>query len=470
MNRFAKASLYFLTLVFSGILIQNLALVPKLSVSLIIALCGGAILSIILAVWNPVFLLILTLSFLVSPIPRFLDLDIYKSGYLTGFLMFPILISVALTMSVQKENSRAKTSIDLPMLIFSIMILIGVIYGFIQRNNAKYLLGDIFHYSEFIIFFILTGTLIRSKKHVNTMLICIFLASMTTFLLECIRVIAGMPAETTINIGGHLFPRYGLGFFFLLEMLVLGGIYFCARSSSTNFMTGLLIALIGFRSILSFTRSFWMGILAGFCFIIFYIRSIKGMKRLASSLIVFYILFLAYNNLVSFGGKSIPELIFQRIQYTSTQLSHSEDPVMGRRLAEARSALGQIFHSPIFGKGLGGTYKEFTGSSSAELEFGERHYIHNTYLQILLRMGIIALISYLWLALTFLRSGISIFHSMEPGLYKGLVLGFLASYIGLSVVSLSADQILRHPTGAFVGTSMAMVYILQDLDRNKESI
>jgi hypothetical protein len=66
-------------------------------------------------------------------------------------------------------------------------------------------------------------------------------------------------------------------------------------------------------------------------------------------------------------------------------------------LDENRQALGAIANNPALGVGIGGEYKEYTGSRGREVAKGEFTYIHNSYLGLAVKLGVLGFIVPFWI-------------------------------------------------------------------------
>ena len=81
--------------------------------------------------------------------------------------------------------------------------------------------------------------------------------------------------------------------------------------------------------------------------------------------------------------------------------------------------------NPVLGRGI-------TGSG----------FIDGQYVRTLPELGIIGLLAFLWLLWTIFKQSLKVYNEVDDELYKGLSLGFLAGFIGLTIHALTTNTFL----------------------------
>jgi O-antigen ligase len=101
---------------------------------------------------------------------------------------------------------------------------------------------------------------------------------------------------------------------------------------------------------------------------------------------------------VAIGGLAVlkPEIYYamaDRVSSVETEIRGGRS--LNYRYVENRTALAQIEQSPLFGIGLGRDYRQGISEVLENVDVGSR-YIHNGYLYVLLKQGVITFLMYAW--------------------------------------------------------------------------
>jgi O-antigen ligase len=418
-----------------------------------------------------VALMLLLVSF-NNPITTHLNPDYSRpSAYYPAVLLLAVTcIAVGMTLAIRKKLQRITTPLDVPIYAFSVLLFGSAFHGMLRNNEILYIIGDLFQALEFCIFFVLTTIAIRNKKQIELLLWGILISSIATSLLEIMMIFTG--SARRVRIDSAVIPRIGncIGFFLALEFPVLVCLYMYLGNKKHKLPLATLISLFGLTLILTFTRTLWIGAFTALLFVTFVIRSGLGKMKiilaLISIVVILFIVTLPVQYLSKFASKSLYELVMGRLAFTLTQIFSPQSPVQVTRLNELIGVFKAITRSPIIGLGLGATYWGPTGK--VESIFLQKHFIHNSYAQIALRMGLLGLSAYFWIAFIFIKRGLFVYKSIHNRASKGLVLGLVASFVGMAVAAITTQPLLRHPITPYLGTAMALVFILRKIDVERE--
>ncbi|MBI4230131.1 MAG: O-antigen ligase family protein [Planctomycetes bacterium] len=124
------------------------------------------------------------------------------------------------------------------------------------------------------------------------------------------------------------------------------------------------------------------------------------------------------------------------------------------RVLEAQYTLEQVARHPFVGYGLGHRIP-FRGTPGAR---GGEHgqirqtlFLHNGYLFMLLKLGALGLVVFLWFLVRLMRMQWDLAVVLDDPPHKGLAFGFFLSLVGIAVMSLTTSKFADAPTTLFVG-------------------
>ena len=147
------------------------------------------------------------------------------------------------------------------------------------------------------------------------------------------------------------------------------------------------------------------------------------------------------------------------------------------RLFESEEALRSISQNLILGVGLGNSYRDLTllgGEaqgwwSAGGLAAGEvsrfTRYIHNSYLAIAVKMGLPALVTFLWFCTAYAVCGWQLYRNLADRQLKGLVLALTTSLLGLMAWAVLHSHFMEAESTSVVGLMaglLASVHFLQE--------
>ncbi len=164
------------------------------------------------------------------------------------------------------------------------------------------------------------------------------------------------------------------------------------------------------QQFLSFTRGFWNALIISVLFsVIVYVGRGTGFRlragRAATTLVM--VVGMAIVGVIAIalvlGINQIWELAGTRFaSSTGTKVTFEASSNIAR-LAETFHVLGLIAQNPIFGHGIG---YSFVFREPNKFTLHEQWYVHEYYLQVMLKQGLIGLIFWVWMLIGFVRTGI----------------------------------------------------------------
>ncbi len=466
-----------------------------------------------LARWDRVTLSALLLPLVISQDPMLYLLRVPESSLVWSALPTALSVAIAIIVAarhaVRRRSLLPGTFLDVPVLAVAGSVVIGTLVALLRRNSPVYILTDLFHVTEFIAVFAAAATLLRSRDDAKLMLKAIGLLAALGAAADLVAVgVGALPPEVTAhapppvsaiaqrssgpaqppvspicNYGYRYDPAAGcvsvasgpalpaLDFSAEdpgrlvdeLAGLAVGGFWalllFARRQRA---LAALGMALTTVATVTGLTRGLWLASGVGCALIL---AVVPGWRRRAAAAgvgVAAAVLLLGGASLVHsvFGAPDPGAALLDRIRYTGEQLFHPINQVQERRVIETSDVLTLAVHSPVFGYGLGAQYIGPTGYTPLDTTIGERHFVHDGYLAILLRLGLLGLVAYGWLAVRFLARALAYARASMPRTDAVAVTAVVAGFAGLLVFSVTSDYLMRHPMAVPLAISMAAVSTL----------
>jgi len=394
-----------------------------------------------------------------------------------------------------KENFKKLFSgVNKYYVFFFIAVLWGAINGFIN-NDAHYVFLDFKRWIYFLLFLPLFSV-IKTRENVEKLL-TVFFASITmlsikSFLLlfifshemlgavyELYRWVRVTGVGEITQIQGGFYRIFFQSHIFVLLGLIITLVYLAKQIIDNQikivikqkvFLQSLILTII-FMSVtlLSFSRSFWVGLIGGFFFIYLYMmieiynsknqeRKLFIKKIFENSTLFLSITFLSLLLIVALVKFPYPKPLggFDPTDVFSERATETDEAAIGSRWALLPKLWLEIKEAPVFGKGFGATvtYQTLDPRVLELNPSGE----YTTYafewgwLDIWLKLGLVGTLVYLALLfqpmyLFFKEKKQSILEaSLIIGLFVLMIINFFTPY-------------LNHPLGiGFLGLIIVIIY------------
>lgn len=375
-----------------------------------------------------------------------------------------------------------------PLIMFLSLALLSAAYAlFWQGVETNWAFAELRDLSSYALFFI-TAWVLDRQHHLDRVLVGLFIIADLTAVIIFVQQFLGasrplLPAMTASywgiwNQGGSagfvgstrvVPPSHVLLYF---AMLIAGGLTMFTPNRRSRAMFATQFGGLGLALLLTYTRGQWLA--TAIALVVMAIVLVPTYKaqfaRLA--LVSIPVLLFAYGLL-----QQTPLFVLLRERAMSV-LSPAE--ILGSsslewRAFETEEALNSISHHPLMGVGLGNSYRRITTLqgeadgwySGRSLVAGEvsrfTRYIHSSYLWIPVKMGIPALIIFLWFCVAFLVVGWRLMYTLPDSQMKGIVLAVVTGFVGLLVWTVFHQHLIMNRSStavAFVTGLVAGIYSL----------
>jgi len=389
--------------------------------------------------------------------------DFLIQGLIRGFILFLICFVVLLQAGARKKIARVSTPLDRILLLWVGIISISFLYGFyFKANKAQYLVGDLYKFVEIILVFYLTTLIIKNRLQVKFFVWGFFFIVLALGTIDLLLFLFRIGTVGDV-LGARI--RAGAQFSSIFALIWVTALILHEKRTRPKFILSFfaLVFLISF--LLCFLRTGYIVIPPTLAIILFlYVYKNKnqahsGLKNIVL-LILFLLLFVVFLNLILISVN--PELNIIKATFTrffSIVDPYSGDP-MGVRTQETESVIFHVFtRNPLLGSGLGGEY--YTAEKIAgKIHWGMKHYVHNNYLDFLVRTGILGLFIFFVLAFKYLRDAIKFYLRAKDNFYQGVLLGCIGVFISSMMIAFSVS-IFYCP---FVFIAVAITYCIAYLE------
>jgi len=217
---------------------------------------------------------------------------------------------------------------------------------------------------------------------------------------------------------------------------------FMKRLLSTLLFGGFLVALL-----ITFSRGYWIAVAIGLLWMSIFLPLKRKIIIIASLIVSFIALFLFLHFLFGQSYQKILEAIFVRL---SSIENLANDISIKNRIEESKAVWKLISLNPILGYGLGKTYV-FIPLLPRELP---TWYVHNAYLYMWFKIGVLGLGALLLFYLQSIRIGIQCFYRTKDTRLSPFVIGATSVLVALSFVAITSPQFIQKDSLMIMGTAI----------------
>ncbi len=338
-----------------------------------------------------------------------------------------------------------KTPLNRPILIYILICIIATIQG-AALGHVSFLKGSFFllRYFEYFLLFILVANHIHSKKQIKFFLNAFFVTCALVSLYGIIQIPRGVRVSAPFE--GEIGEPNTLGGYLLFLFCIAVGIFLQNVSKRTKQALAGLAVLIFIPFLFTLSRASYLAIIISYLVLIILSKRKTILIGVLATIIVSVLVFR-------------PEAVFSRVKYTFSGAQSRLVKIGNTRLDSSSSARIRSWQesvedwkkNPILGRGVSG--------------YG---FIDGQYIVSLVETGVVGLFAFLWLLWSIYKHSLGIHRKTKDDLYKGLTLGFLAGFMGLTIHALTANTfiIIRIMEPFWFVT--ALVMMLPQIEKEEE--
>ena len=379
---------------------------------------------------NILFLLIITLPALF--VYKYVYLFRVNQTVIINFLILAIFAFYIINVVIKKKFIYSKNSLNLPILLFVLIAAVSILI-----NNSFWIgLRDFISFlSYFLIYFFIINNM-KTKDSINFCSTIFFITASLVSLYLMVQYYGIDPFLSSIQrltstLGNQNYVASYLGLIFPIAFS-----FFLIETKKINkILVESVLIIIYTGIIICHTRAIWAAIffsLLFFKFILSYFKINRILKDNQKWLIILFSLFLLITLIYSTSNP------LNRSPITATERAISTFDMQGSSLRSRllcwQSTMDMIRDRPLFGSGLGtfplhylNYQADFLQRNPEYLKFsGKAGETHNEYLQIWAEMGIVGLIAFILIIITFYITTINMIRKIKIVNEKIIIIGLIS--------------------------------------------
>ncbi|HEV8584864.1 MAG TPA: O-antigen ligase family protein [Methylomirabilota bacterium] len=366
------------------------------------------------------------------------------------FVLIVIGLSWLAKTAVNKElNLIARTPLNWPILVYVATNIAATLLGYMMgsvRSVSGYFY--VLKYVEYFVIYYMAVNNLRDREHAWRLVGAAFITAAIVSVIGLAQVPSGERVSAPFE--GEIGEPNTFGGYLLLMMAIAAGVAIETDNLRRRVQCLVLFGLMAVPFFFTLSRASYLGLIPAFLVI----ARFTTRRRFITGLILF--LAVCSPILIYVAPKSVKD----RVVYTFQEEKGSEtvrvgkvafDPSTSARLISFRAALDGFSQRPIFGWGVTG--------------FG---FMDAQYARVLAETGIVGLAAFLWLCWSVWRHARDAYVTRGDPEERGLVLGFLAGFVGLLVHAFGSNTFIivriMEPFWLFTGIVM-MIPVLEARER-----
>lgn len=390
------------------------------------------------------------------------------SLHVPDVLLLSMLGLILVRRLVEPDFEIIRTPLDWPILTFYGIALLAT---FMALSQSTISFNDGFRAIRFVTyyltFFVITN-LVRTEDQLRLLVRGFFFLATLVAVVMVAQFVVGesvslLPGRVeTLETQGQRYtgitrvipPGRSLvvvGFIALTAILVQ------ERLTVSSLWHALQWGLLGTGLTLLFFRTFWVATAVSLLLLAFVAGSDGRRRLMLWSVAIGVAGFIIVLPFAAQPDSRIGGLIYSTVERAATlgDAETVEEGSLEWRYIENGYAFHQIASAPILGLGLGSRYRPLDlRLDSRPDEWDARKYIHNGHLWILVKTGMLGWSAFLWMSVTFLVRGFSLWRT-QPA-WRGTALGFTLAYTGLLIAALLLPIFTDWPWIPVIGSMLGV--------------
>ncbi|MBI5351479.1 MAG: O-antigen ligase family protein [Chloroflexi bacterium] len=377
----------------------------------------------------------------------------------SDLILVSLLVLLVMRALVEKDFHLRKSPLNLPLILFFLAVCIGMITAVVEHgikfSDTTYEARILLYYALFFA----AANLIRTRQQAYRLVFGIFTIGILVASQIILQVVFGIsfPFILPSYIKADLLARSyhpGLSAVFL-TMMALICILTLQKSRMKMTMIWLALFILGIGNIASLGRNIVVSTLVSLIVLLFLLDKPQRTRWTRNFAFLIIIALGAFGLLQILSPSATvleyPKALVERFTHFFTTDIMSPDETILWRVREIQYAWEKIVESPLFGIGFKTQYRPSFSEADTLQSF-----IHNAYLWIWLKTGLIGLTPFLWFLLTFIVSGMHRWENIQDEFLRVISLGFVLGILALMFSDLVAPLLVQGFNLAFFSASMGL--------------
>ncbi|MBD3287656.1 hypothetical protein GF337_02530 [candidate division KSB1 bacterium] len=395
----------------------------------------------------------------------------FGNFHLVDLYLFFSLISIFIKYYAGKNESLIRTPLDVPLLIFFgfsvISMMLAVTVFSVSIRTAFSELRIITYY---LLFFLVTN-LLHTKTQLRRLIHGLYLIAIVVVFFMIAQVLLGtsiriIPArvESLLTMGKTYTNTIRVitpGNSLIFVMFLVACCTFIMQKSMRTIYNFANVIILGIGLIIGFNRNLWIPAIIGM--ILFFFISPKQCKIrfIGFSVLMAFVLALVIVFAYITDGKlkNYTESTFIRLFTVTKGNDLVRKDTLIDRIIENRYAWNEIRSHPVFGIGLGNNYRH-------DVDWNPKlnAYIHNGFLWILMKTGILGFTAFMWFLLAAIVRGFRYWNKGEDSFLNGAYIGFTLACIGFMLSALVNPVFMQWHSSPIIGVMLGSNELIQRLN------
>ena len=387
---------------------------------------------------------------------------------LADLILISLLAIIAVRLLVERDFRFRAGHLSLPLVLFFLTVVGGMITAIVQHGvpfrYTTYEARILLYYSAFFA----AANLIRTPRQARRLVAGIFVIGVVVAARIVVEIGLGYTISTVLPVylKADLLARpYHPGFIaiYMTIMALICSLAFDLRPR-WKIAVWAAILLLAAANIISLGRNIIVSSVLAFLALLYALSA--GQRRTwLKAMLVLLILAVGLYGILQLLSPTTSVLAYSRA--LAQRLSHffsagplSPEETLLWRVREATYARQQLTQSVLLGIGPSVSYRPAFSETDTMQQF-----IHNGYLWLWLKTGLLGLVTFLWFLIAFLRDGFRKWAEVQDTLLRAAAIGFTLVILALMFSNLVAPLFVENFNLAFLAAGMGVVEAVFALER-----
>lgn len=377
----------------------------------------------------------------------------------TDLLLIVMLTIILARALVDKAFTFVRTPLDLPVFLFAASVILGVATA-VQNHgiNFKDTTPEARRLLYYLVFFAITQH-IRTRPQLFRLIHGVLLIGLIAASMMLAQSVLGrslLLVEQDALQGDQLirfyYPAADTILITLLVMICSLGLIRDPRYKVVSILT---LPVLGLSILLTLTRNALVSTVICLALLVLILREDRPSRLVGGLLAVALVVAIIVSVLGITGSESgvlrYSSTFLERISRMFSEVIFSKQENLAIRWVEVQYAWKQILQNPIFGIGMRVPYRPTFYQGDLLTDF-----IHNGYLWIWLKTGLLGLIPFLWISIRFLIRGFKLWRDSQDSFLMAATLGFTLAYLATLISNLVVASVASSTASVMFGAMMGM--------------